>query len=260
MENLHELEKPIHEDKLKELREPLVSLQGNILQGHRCERSVHIFLKFKTDKGMQDAVKQWIVELAERLTSAQQQLDKTEPRPFMSFFLSASGYKYLDPGFPKSKAGFDDKAFLYSMKAAQWRLNDPPQENWDPGYRGVIDAMVLLADTNKDFLQQEKNKLCDSFQAHADLCAIECGKVMRIPDPSNPNRRGYRVEHFGFVDGRSQPLFFQRDIELEGDGTNHWNPGVGPDWVLVRDPYGRECDSGSYLVFRKLEQHVRDFK
>ena len=81
----------------------------------------------------------------------------------------------------------------------------------------------------------------------------------------------YPVEHFGFVDGRSQPLFFQSDIERESarDGTDVWEPGAGPDLVLAPDPYGQEKDgtgnvvyqhSGSYLVFRKLEQYVRAFK
>ena len=40
----------------------------------------------------------------------------------------------------------------------------------------------------------------------------------------------YPVEHFGFVDGRSQPLFFQSDIERESaegwDGRMEpWLPG-----------------------------------
>jgi Dyp-type peroxidase family len=258
MASLHELKDPIPQDMLDGLREPLESLQGNILRGHGRDSSVHIFLKFK--EGKQTEVKQWIKDLAERITSAQQQLDGGGPRPFMTFFLSASGYKYLDPGFPKSQLGFDDKAFLYGMKAAQHRLNDPPQGDLDPGYRKDIHAMILLADNDKDFLRKEESKLCDGLNAHTDICATEYGRVMRIPDSSNPNRRGYSVEHFGYLDSLSHPLFFQSKIEQTGPGTNHWNPSIGPDLVLVRDPYGREYDSGSYLVFRKLEQHVYDFE
>jgi len=220
---------------------------------------VHIFLQF--NEGKQNEVKQWIKDLAERIISAQQQLDETEPRHlFMSFLLSARGYEYLDPGFPKRQLHFDDKAFLYGMKGAQHRLNDPSQENWNPGYREDIHALVLLADNDKDRLRQEKSKLRDDIEPHAKICAIECGKVMRIPDPSNPKKRGYSVEHFGYRDSLSHHLFFQSDIGQGSAETNHWNPGAGPDMVLVRDPYGRECDSGSYLVFRKLEQHVYDFE
>ena len=101
-------------------------------------------------------------------------------------------------------------------------------------------------------------KLLDESRHYAEICAVEHGRVMW-----NASRR-YPSNISGIVDGRSQPLFFQSDIERErqkGDGTNVWDPGAGPDLVLVPDPYGREgCDSGSYLVFRKLEQNVRAFK
>jgi Dyp-type peroxidase family len=262
MANLQELTGPIDQNALADLREPLKSLQGNILQGHGRDHSVHIFLCFKADK--RSEVKCWIKGLASRITSAQQQLDETEQyrhrkipgRLFMSFFLSASGYKYLYSD-SNGKLRFDDETFLCGMKAAQHRLNDPPEDTWENGYKTQIDAMVLLADDDKPDLLREASTLLDDVKTHADICAVEHGKVMW-------NRQEYQVEHFGFVDSRSQPLFFQSDIEHErqkGDAMDIWDPGARPDLVLVPDPYGQpEYDCGSYLVFRKLEQHVRDFK
>src|SRR5918911_2004593 len=133
MASLHELSDPICQDDLRRLRKPLESLQGNILRLHGRDRSVHIFLRFV--HGRRTDVKRWIMKLAERITSAQQQLDETEQyrrdkipgRLFMSFFLSANGYRYLYPD-PEGKLRFNDEAFLHGMKAAQHRLNDPPQE------------------------------------------------------------------------------------------------------------------------------------
>src|SRR5207245_542714 len=103
-------------------QKPLESLQGNILQGHGRDRSVHIFLQFKIDQ--ENNVKDWIRNLAEGITSAQRQLeeteryrrDKTPGRTFMSFFLSAKGYEYLYPK-DKGKLPFDAEAFLCGMKA-----------------------------------------------------------------------------------------------------------------------------------------------
>ena len=267
MAALHELRQPIDQNILKALQEnpqkPLESLQGNILRGHGRDRSIHIFLSFKNDKETNVDVKEWIKGLAERLTSAQQQFDDAEQhryhnishRLFMNFFLSAKGYEYLYPD-QKDKLRFNDEGFLCGMKAAQHRLNDPPKEVWEAGYQHDIHAMILLASDNEPSLQQEANKLCDDVKTHAEICAVEHGRVMWSGQAP--------IEHFGFVDSLSQPLFFQSDIERQRqkwDGTNVWNPGVGLDLVLVPDPYGRpECDSGSYLVFRKLEQHVRAFK
>jgi Dyp-type peroxidase family len=281
MASLHELTEPIYQGTLKNLQDnlyrPLENLQGNILQGHGRDRSVHIFLQFKI--GQEDNVKDWIRNLAEGITSAQRQLEETERHrrdktpgcTFMSFFLSAKGYEYLYPK-DKGKLPFDDEAFLCGMKAAQHRLNDPPKEAWEKEYQHEIHAMVLLADDDKPHLLQRLRERAEKLRTEvgkfAESCTLEFGKVMW--DRQNYPQE-YPVEHFGFVDGRSQPLFFQSDIERESarDGTNVWNPAAGPDLVLAPDPYGQEKNgtgnvvyqhSGSYLVFRKLEQYVRAFK
>src|SRR5262249_26939293 len=149
MVSLHELTEPIYYGTLKELQantqKPLESLQGNILHGHGRDRSVHIFLRFKDRR--ENDVKNWIKGLAEAncITSAQRQLeeieryrrDKTPGGLFINFFLSAKGYEYLYPE-QKGKLRFDDEAFLCGMKAAQHRLNDPPKESWEQGYRDNI--------------------------------------------------------------------------------------------------------------------------
>jgi Dyp-type peroxidase family len=70
------------------------------------------------------------------------------------------------------------------------------------------------------------------------------------------------MEHFGFIDGISQPLFFQSDVNdvAKKTGTDSWEPSAGTKLVLVKDPFMKsdeEC--GSFYVFRKLEQDVAGF-
>ena len=79
------------------------------------------------------------------------------------------------------------------------------------------------------------------------------------------NRNGDGIEHFGYVDGRSQPIFLTEDVEAERlrqDGATNWDPKFGPGRAIVPDKTGADPLSqfGSYLVFRKLEQDVRKFK
>jgi Dyp-type peroxidase family len=255
MTSLHDLTDPLREDSLEKLQRPLKSLQGNILRGHGRDRAVHIFLQFKEDKRTE--VKRWSRRLAKRITSAQQQLDETERyrqysipgRLFMSFFLSAKGYEYLYT-VPKEQLRFNSEAFREGMEGAGSRLDDPPKADWEKEYRQDIHAMVLLADDDQHFLLRATRKLLEGVKTHAEICAVEHGRVMR-------NEQGQAVEHFGFADSVSQPLFFQSDIERKGQER----AGAGPAIVLAPDPYGRDgCDYGSYLVFRKLEQRVRAFK
>jgi Dyp-type peroxidase family len=261
IERLYDLKKPIPKARLKALREQLENLQGNILQGHGRDYSVCIFLRFKP--GKQTAVKDWIETLARnnRFTSAYKQFKEIEAHRkdptkqgdvFGSFFLSAKGYKYLG-------IALQGNAPFYSMQNAQFRLKDPCINTWEPEYQKKIHAMVLLADDKESRLLTAKNTLCDEVKDQ-DLLEneeplVEYGRVMR-------NTQDRPVEHFGFVDGRSQPLFFESDIKRRERGkTNVWDPGAGPNVVLVPDLHEEsKAYSGSYLVFRKLKQDVHGFK
>jgi deferrochelatase/peroxidase EfeB len=86
----------------------------------------------------------------------------------------------------------------------------------------------------------------------ADVVQIERGTALRTEE-----REG--TEHFGYVDGRSQPIDFATDLPDEG-GTDKWDPFEPRRRVLVADPAAAEPDSfDSYFVFLKLEQDVRGF-
>jgi deferrochelatase/peroxidase EfeB len=85
---------------------------------------------------------------------------------------------------------------------------------------------------------------------------VQRGKALK-----NAGRLG--IEHFGYVDGRSQPLLLEEDIarETSSGGTSRWNPAFPLRTVLIQDPGVNDPLSfGSLFVFRKLEQDVRGFK
>jgi deferrochelatase/peroxidase EfeB len=156
----------------------------------------------------------------------------------MNFFLSAKGYEYLDPS-SNHRPRFNDMAFLSGMEAARHRLNDPLKGTRDEGYQKELHAMVLLADDDELFLLRKTRELLNQVQAHAEICAVEHGRTMR------DTQTYHSVEHFGYVDSGSQPLFFQSPNERERQKEAE----AGPALVLVPDPYGRNNrDSGSNLV------------
>ena len=76
---------------------------------------------------------------------------------------------------------------------------------------------------------------------------------------------GNGLEHFGYIDGRSQPLMLLEDIEKESrdEGIAQWDPTFPLTTALVPDPLVADAEElafGSFFVFRKLEQNVRGFK
>lgn len=261
----------------------LQGIQGNILKGHGRDHVKLVFLRFK-DKD----VKQVKAALAEfykvgYVQTAAQQLHFVErfnrfgiPGPlFANVLLSPTGLQHLDlkPGEiqeasqdkPSVPVKFSDGAKALSTVHA---LDDPPVDAWEPAYQEQIDCLIILADDDYTNLINGLENTINIFEPVAHIVTIESGNALR-------NRFEESIEHFGYVDGRSQPLFFTSDlekeiVELDGEqpdlpGSSHyvkWDPRAHHSLVLIPDPFVAEAPEnlGSFFVFRKLEQNVRGFK
>lgn len=261
-----------HEDKLYSAA--LDDIQGNILKGHDRNNAIIFFLKFevkerrKLSKRKQGKVKEQIAKFAKFkwLTSTFLQLKEWElfhrykipGGPFVHFLLSAKGYEALGI----SLKGFDAH-FVKGMQSFKDDLNDlDPQHNWEPKYQNSEDihALLLIAEDGEGtlggivriilsyVLQNEKG------EEMASIVGVEHASQLR-------NGEEQPIEHFGFRDGISNPLFLKSDQETVNayGGDTHWKPWAPLKLALVQDPLYKD-GYGSYLVFRKLEQHVHFFE
>ncbi len=255
------------------------NMQGNILKSHGRELTAHILIQFTADS---TTCKKWVAGFTQtHVTSLKEQLAQTarhdaapEPKPsemFCNFFLTAEGYKALGFGASLNKfvegSPFVSAKFVNGMKAARAELNDPPVAQLEPPYRERIDAMILFANddlpsnTNKldmsnPQLDQTVTNVINSLSGIATVLVTERGMGMT-------NSSGEPVEHFGYRDGISQPLFLRSEIvdEQAKQGFSNWDPKAELKLALVKDPFTDIGDAfGSYFVFRKLEQNVRAFK
>jgi Dyp-type peroxidase family len=235
----------------------LASLQSNIIHPH--VRSHLRLLALRIDEPTE--ARRALSELARGMKSAAEQLDelhafRAEGRPgtpFVAVALSASGYARL--GVERSRWP-SDPAFRAGLRARD--LGDPDPLRWETLYRHGIDAIVLVGSHDDALTDQTVGELRTRLGEVATVIAEETGNTLL-------NHTGDAIEHFGYVDGRSQPLFIDADLTYERettDGIDRWNPLVPLGHVLVRDPgvAGSDHAYGSYLVYRKLEQNVRAFK
>lgn len=245
----------------------LEDLQGNILKGHGRDHTVNLFLHFDVDK--RDATRKFVSQIGHHLTTALSQLKDNETYKtsgksapvFTAFFLSARGYGALGRADLKPVTVEEPAPFERGMKERASALHDPTEETWNDTFRGDIHAMLLIADDSvatRNAVHTHVLHLIAATQGAVTLLGAEEGSAMRNPD-------GHGIEHFGYVDGRSQPLMLVEDINDErtkpGGGIDQWDPTIPLGQVLVRCPGGKSPNShGSYFVFRKLEQNVRGFK
>jgi deferrochelatase/peroxidase EfeB len=236
----------------------LNDLQGNILKGHGRNHTQNLFLHFNNS----GEAKLFIKTLAPNLKTAYQQLKetdlyKTQHTPggvFICLFLSYAGYQAL--GIADDKIP-ENEPFREGLKARQGKLSDPPVNNWDETFQHEIHAMILIGDANPQKVKDTSAKILNSMPTSVKLLGSEEGLAMH-------NANGDGIEHFGYVDGRSQPLLLVEDIEAERDMTDGiwvWDPKFPLKQVMVPCPGGSSDQSfGSYFVFRKLEQNVKGFR
>ena len=260
-----DLKKPLAWKKASaEEQQMLQCLQGNILKGHGRDETINIF--FKIDPAKKAEMKRALRELANyHLTSADRQLRDTDRfqqggKPGLTFvaaFLSASGYAALGATAqaPTTGKNFFDKGMrdAASLTAVSDKLDD-----WEANFNRQIDGMILVGDDERRQVQFKRDEVAKLLKdGGATILHEQVGSAVK-------NHHNDGVEHFGYVDGRSQPLLLVEDIEREATtaGTSRWDPQFSLNAALVKDPGGGTdtVSFGSYFIFRKLEQNVQGFK
>ena len=264
----------------------LDNLQANILASHGRNHARHLFIRFTGDRA---AVRNWIrTRVAPDVTSAGDQRRQSEERAkakdegttfdgglVTGFFLSAAGYAYL--GLDPKK--LPSTAFLKGMKNRdkyigpelalgvhlKLRNRDPAPAQWEAGFQGEIHALLTLAD---DEVNGDLSRLTNKVQQHQNdlngigtVTHVQDGRVLRRPIPEQPGRFE-PIEHFGYFDGISQPLFtgkelkdYDKDQGRDPPQSGDWDPAASLDLVLTADPFATVPNAyGSFLVYRKLEQ------
>lgn len=238
----------------------LRALQGNILKGHGRPATINIF--FKIEIAEKHLMRSALREIGNyHAISAYQQLIEADifkatgrsGSPFVSVFLSANGYAALGVD---TAAIPPDESFKRGMRKATG-LGDPALATWEHHFQDQIDGMILVASENDTALRLKRDAI-------ATLLSKGGGKILKEQHGKAIfNKANDGIEHFGYVDGRSQPLFLVEDNAKEAHdaGIAQWDPQAALDVALIPEPASTDGISfGSYFVFRKLEQDVRGFK
>ncbi len=240
-------------------RAMLDNLQPNIVKPHVREFLTLLFLRFDKAADGRDFIRDVSTSLMKSAAEHLIEINNFKATP------SAPGTPYVGLGL--TRRGYealsiaeipDDPLFRAGMQRSD--LNDPPVETWDPYFREDLHAVVLVADlhcaAHTAALEQTLNLIASKESVR--ILGTQSGVGLH-----KDNAEG--IEHFGYVDGRSQPLFLLEDIEAEENGTDgvaNWDPSFPLTQVIVPDPAAPDPNVhfGSYFIYRKLEQNVRLFK
>ncbi|MFJ2689427.1 Dyp-type peroxidase [Pseudomonas sp. NPDC087336] len=240
----------------------LENLQPNILKPHTRDALVILFLSFSDSTG----AKQFLRDVSTIMKSAKTHLAEVKAHNddptvlgtvYVGVGLTASGYKQLgEVNIPS------DPSFLNGMQGEP-QLHDPDVATLELAFqdRNKLHAIVLIGDSGPQSVasMQSTIELKIANAQGVSILSKEVGKGI-----VNAAKEG--IEHFGYVDGRSQPLFFTEDIleeqKKETGTAPRWNPDFPLSQAIVPDPGAPDpsVHFGSYFIFRKLEQDVKAFK
>ena len=303
-----QLEAP-HEDVID-----IRNIQGNILAGFNKDFQTLLLLRIIDV----DEFREWLKELAPCVATTAEVLafnrlfkqirarrrsdSRTVQATWMNLAFTASGLQKLAP---RELGKFKDTAFRRGLHARSAGLGDPTSGEGSPehwvvgGPKNDADVMLIFAADDRDDLFAEVARIEDSiFAARASggrplRCGVEIvfkqhGAV--LPQPLAGH------EHFGFLDGISQPALRGRisddphdvlTLRQNPDDPEQGKPGQALVWpgefvfgyhgqdptadtVNARGPDSLAPEGkpvapewardGSYLVFRRLRQDVPAFR
>lgn len=253
----------------------LQDLPGNILTAHARD---HVAVVFFTLSGDQAAARRFVRQMGDVVTSAQAQRrtyldwrDYKIPEPtFYGFLLSISGYFQL--GLATESEGLPTAVrshpFVLGMRQGEASLSPPTgNRTWESEYMSNrMDGAVIVADWDETACARAVSSLVNQpvWLAAVTWKHVEYGRTYR-------NDLKQRVEHFGYADGISGPLFLKDEIDEAAQRAQvgpRWDPEIAASMIAVKEisypariggPGPAVAGFGSYFVFRKLEQNVAGF-
>jgi len=236
----------------------LDQLQPNILKGHVREHMRILLVQF-ADKA---EGRTFLKAVTNHMKSAKKHLQEVEARkssgtpgtPYVGVGLTFKGYEKLAVATNKIPSNDASGSFKGSMRSDEsvGGLADPPVSTWEEPFRHTIHAVVLIGDEKLLTVQKKRDEIKALMTPKVKLLGQEVGLGQH-------NARGEGIEHFGYIDGRSQPLFLTDEIAAEP--KTQWDPAFPLSRILVKDSAASNPAQhfGSFFVLRKLEQNVRAF-
>lgn len=242
----------------------LENLQPNILKAHTREFLSMFFVRFADQAKGRAFLRALSAAPAKFLKSALDHLNEvavfkasgTPGTPYFGVGLTKLGYDLI--GVPAAKQP-GDAAFRAGMATHAGGLGDPAANSWATGLSGAH-AVILVGDQLAPPQAAAVLKLKALLTAHPGVTVL-----VRQNGHGQHNDNEEGIEHFGYVDGRSQPIFLVEDLAAEKlgkDGITTWDAAFPIGRAIVADPAAPTPARhfGSYFVFRKLEQNVKLFK
>jgi Dyp-type peroxidase family len=256
-------------------------LQGNILCGYGNEyrHALYVFARVKDAAAGQALIGEWLER--DRITNAVRwpreqpqsvrQRQRSKPEHTLNVAFTWQGLGAL--GVPADVLAEFPEEFRQGMGERAKALGDTGRsapDEWDEGLRpGHHDMLVTVFARTGAAMDSCRDELLARIEGDSGL---ELAKAEAAELIGSPKEGEFGREHFGFADGLSQPTIADPKAgphNRRGRGTpkrlRGWDklaPGefvlgyLDEDGVLPdapRAPLGR---SGSYMVVRKLHQHV----
>lgn len=243
----------LDEEKIQFLKK----LQANILRGHGREHVALLFLKINDVKDAKTFLHDYPISNAYDQHLEVENFKKTGVPGNIVYlaFLSKAGLEKL------GHAGkvISDPPFNTGVRSDPAVLDKGTTSSWQAELLEESHVLLLLAYHDETVLARTVGNYVADFGRDAspfELVYVQSGRGYKNADSEG-------VEHFGYVDGRSQPLLLNSQIAAEKaarrGGTDKYDPSTALSQVLVDDPLSSSA-FGSFFVFRKLEQNVAGFK
>lgn len=242
-------------------------LQANILKGHGREHVALLFLQINHLVNARAFLRAY--PASDAFTQHQETVNfKVTRAPggvVRLVFISKAGLDKLGHAALFGGGG-GGGVFAQPMSADPSVLDQGSTDFWQAELKEPVDVLLLVAYHNATDLTRIVSKMVGDFSGSVeDNPAIEAARPFKLlfvqEGRAYKNADGEGVEHFGYVDGRSQPLMLKSAIDEEaaGGGIDVYDPSSPLKQFVLPDPL-HPAGHGSFFVFRKLEQNVAGFK